>query len=213
MNILEKLDLDKEQEKYLDYTTEEQNILLAEILSFANNNRARLIDYCHQIEPKQFCNLEVIYEALAKDPDNWGEFIYEEFVRIFNGAKQSQNPFTYMSCLDIGLYFENKNKAFVDNIIRFLSNELDNKIDDFRHRALWFLSDWIDDEYSYKHKKTIDKMATLINDNNWKIRYITFLVFKDRSFSVNYKLSQTFWDKIRSKFTFFFSNPFVIEHK
>lgn len=211
--ILNKLDLDKDQEKFLELTPEERGVLLNEILTFGNNNRNELINYCYNIEPTQFCNLEVIYEALAKDPDNWGDFIFEEFKRIFKQAKQSKNPFTYTSCLDIGIYFENKNKPFVDKIITFLTGELDSSIDDFRHRALWFLSDWIDDEYSYKYKKTIDKMSELINDPNWKIRYITNLVIIERPFASNYHLTLSFWDKVRGKYTLFFSNPFEIEHK
>lgn len=209
-NILDKLDLDKEQTKYLDLTIEEQDVLLEEILIYANNNKSEIINYCHKIEPTQFCNLEVIYEALARDPDNWGEFIYEEYKRILNNAKKSSDPFHYTSCLDVGLYFETKNKPFADKIIKLLTKELDNPIDAIRHRALWFLSDWIDDEFSAKYRLSIDKMAERINDSNWKIRYITNLVFKGRSFATNYQLNLSIWDKIKGKYSIIFSNPFEI---
>lgn len=37
--ILNKLDLDKDQEKFLELTPEERGVLLNEILTFGNNNR------------------------------------------------------------------------------------------------------------------------------------------------------------------------------
>lgn len=205
--VLDKLDLDKEQEAYYSLSRKEQEKLLEEILVYASENRAAIINYCHKIEPTQFCSLELIYEALAKDPDNWGEFIYEEFKRILSGAKNSTNPFHYTSCLDIGLYFEEKNKPFVEKIIKLLHHELDNPSDAIRFRALWWLSDWVADEYAVKYRSTIDKMAERINDSNWKIRFLTNLLFKDKIYASSYKLDLGFWDRIRGKF---FSDVFEI---
>jgi hypothetical protein len=209
-SVIEILDSDKEQDYYLGLTYDEQNEFTDEILLFANNNRIELIKYCQTIEPTQFCNLEIIYEALAKDPDNWGEFIFTEYKRIFSEAKNSNNPFIYTSCLDIGLYFEEKNYPFVDKIINLLSLELESQSDALRHRALWFLSDWIEDEYSSKYTKVIDKMAKLINDKNWKIRYSTFFLFKGRTFAENYQINLSLKDRITEKLSVFFSNPFEI---
>lgn len=208
--ILDKLDQDKEQDLYLSLSIEEQDLLLGEILEFANQNESALLNYCKKIEPARFCNLEVIYIALAKDTDKWGDFIANEYTRIFNAAPNSENPFEYLSCLDVGSYFDDNNKPFVDKIIRLLAKELEHPNDAIRHRALWFVSDWIDESNSKKYKSTIDKMADRIHDNNWKIRYIADLIFKDKPFSSYHQLKLNFWDRFKSNNSFIFSNPFEI---
>jgi hypothetical protein len=211
-SVLDLLDLDKEQDYFMSLSSEQEETYLTEILAFANKNRSAIIDYCMKIEPTMFCSLEVVYEALSKDSDNWGEFIYEEFKRIFSGAKKSIDPFQYTRCLDIGLCFEEKNKPFVDKIINLLAVELDSPVDALRHRALMFLSDWIDDEDSSKYRSVMDKMLTKLRDSNWKIRYYTYYLLKDRSLLLGRPLTLNILDKFRGKYLFMFSSPFEMSN-
>jgi hypothetical protein len=209
--ILDLLDSDKEQDHYIFLSEEEQKVILDEILIFANNNKSTLIQYCHKIIPTQFCNLELIYEALAKDPVNWGEFICEEFKRIFSSASKSNDPFDYTYCLDVALFFEETNNPLGDKIINILLKELDNPIDALRHRAVWFLSDWIDEEDITKYKFAIDKMLTRLKDSNWKVRYITYFVLKEKLPASDNRLKINSWDKLRGKYLMsFFSSPFIM---
>lgn len=208
--ILKRLEAYNQLDNLLELDPKEYEFFLIDILNFANNNKTLFINFCRKIEPTQHCILEVIYEAIVNEPDLWGDFLYEEFKRIFNGAKSVSNPFHYTSCLDIGPFLYKRSSHLEEKIVTLLSKELDSPIDALRHRALWFLADWIDDEYHAKYKQTIDKMAERIHDNNWKIRFITLLVFKERAFAKNYRLKLSFWDTFKGKNSLFFSSPYDI---
>lgn len=209
-NLIETMEKDKELDRYLSLSTKEKMKFLDDILLYANNNRNAIIDFCHRTEPAQFCNLDLVYEALAEDAANWGEFIYEEFRRIIEAAKKVDDPFTYTECLDIGLYFEDKSAPYVQKIIDLLVKELDSPLDALRHRAVWFLSDWIEDQSDLRHAEVVKKMAERIHDKNWKIRYLTHLVLKDKPLPSGNTLKLSFWDTFRGKFSILFSSPFDI---
>ncbi len=209
-NVIDFLESDKEQDKYLDLSKAEQEKLLDDILLFANSNKTELINFCHRTEPGQFCTLELVYEALAKDTETWGDFIYDEFKRIIEGAKTSADPFLYTSCLDVGFCFGNKNAPYAQRIISLLAGELDSPLDGLRHRVLWFLSDWVAEGNELKHASIIEKMADKIRDPNWKIRYLAYILLKERQLPSGYKLKLGFWDMFRAKSTILFSSPFEI---
>src|SRR5689334_21823710 len=113
-NIIDKLNSDPGKSAFFELSDEDQERYLNEILLYANSNKKEIILYCLNTEPTLFCNLDLVYEALARDSGNWGDFIFEEYKRIFEGAKSSPVPFQYTACLDVGLYFEDKSKPFAD---------------------------------------------------------------------------------------------------
>ena len=91
MNILEKMDLSEDVGIYYELSSEEQDEYHKEILEFANNNKTSLINYLNDINPNKFTSINIIYIALADDPEKWGDFLFEEFKRIFKLAKTKKS--------------------------------------------------------------------------------------------------------------------------
>ncbi|MFM7022143.1 MAG: hypothetical protein ACKOXB_04135 [Flavobacteriales bacterium] len=157
---------------YYNMSEEESEKLLNDILEYANNNRDSMIALCRSFKPHEDCMLNVIYEALALDIENWGEFFAEEVNRIIELAKKSDKPFAVTDCLE-EMVCEESNLPFVDKIIRTLEKELESPIDALRHRSVDLLSWWIDDSNIHKYQTVIYKMKLLLKDKNWKIRWMT----------------------------------------
>ena len=210
MNILEKMDLSEDIGIYYELSSEEQNEYHKEILEFANNNKLNLINYLSDIHPNKFLNINIIYIALAEAPEKWGDFLFEEFKRVFKIAKSQKKPFEYIECLDFPFNFENRNFQFIDNIIRYLETELNDPNDAVRYQSLYLLDVWIEDEEFVKYRSIIEHMAKKQNDKNWKIRNLTYIIFTGRPLLPNLEFKQSFFDKIRVNGYLFDSNPYKI---
>jgi hypothetical protein len=93
----------------------------------------------------------------------------------------------------------------LDEIISLLGNNLSHQNKVIRYNSVWYLGDWISDKNKDKYSHIIDKIIDRLQDENWKIRYITKLILDDlnklpKDYTIN------LWDKIRIKF----GNPFAI---
>lgn len=210
MNILEKMDLSEDPSDFYVLDDENQQLQINEILDFANNNFATLKDYCNNVKPSQFINLNIIYIALATQPEKWGDFLFDEFKRMFELAKTKKETFKYLECLDFPFNFENRHYQFIDNIIRFLGTQLDSPIDAVRYEALFFLDIWIEEEEFFTYKNIIEQMAKKQNDKNWKIRNLTFGIFTGRPLLPNVEFKLNFMDKLRVNGFLFSSDPYKL---
>lgn len=207
MNILEKMDLSEDPSDFYVLNDEEQQVQINEILTFAEYNFEKLKDYCNNINPSKFINVNIIYIALATKPEKWGDFLFSEFKRIFELAKTKKEIFDYLDCLNFPFNFENRNYQFIDSIIRFLGTQLDSPIDAVRFQALSLLDDWIEDEEFFTYRNIIEQMAKMRHDKNWKIRNRTFVIFTGRPMLENFDFKLSFFDKLRVNGFLFSSNP------
>lgn len=209
-NIIERLEDDKELDFYYDLTDDEQENYHKEILNFANENRSTMIDYIHKIKIVRFSPLDPIYSALATDPENWGDFLFEEHKRVFKIAKNSKKTHDVLESLEFYFNYENQNFQFKDNIIQYLASELEHPNDAVRYQSLSLLDEWIDDVDFPKYRHIIELMAKRKDDKNWKVRNLTFIIFTGRPLLPNVEFKQSFLDKLRVKGFLFDSQPYRI---
>ena len=91
-------DIFSDSESYYDCDEENKQNILKHILQTANDEKSNFISRVKQINPtgnpanEEFSPLQVVYEALAKDLNNWGNFFVEELKRILEIAKSSPRP-------------------------------------------------------------------------------------------------------------------------
>lgn len=209
-NIIERLEEDKELDYFYSLSVDEQEEYLKEILDFANENRSTMIDYIHKIKIARFSHLEAIYSALAIDPQNWGDFLFEEHKRVFKIAKTSKKTHDVLESLEFYFNYENQNFQFKDNIIQYLASELEHPNDAIRFQSLYLLDEWIDDVDFPKYRHVIERMAKRKDDENWKVRNLTYTIFTGRPLLPNIEFKQSLLDKLRVKGFLFSSNPYRI---
>lgn len=150
--------------------------------------------------------ISVIYEALSKNPEKWSIFFKEEYERAFESAKKSDNAFEILDCLEEISFVEESKLKSRNEIIEILENHLSHEKDLIRYKAIWCLGNWVSDDNKNKYKHLIQKIINRLQDNNWKIRYVTKLILEDiNQLPKNFKLS--FIDRIRVKFL----SPFEIK--
>jgi hypothetical protein len=207
IDILQRLQEDKDFDKYYSMSNEETEKYFKEILDFANSNKNEFVKFCNDVQLIRHNCLDIIYDALLKDIENWGGFLAEEHHRVFQKAKISEDPYDATYCLDSITCMENRNKAVVDKIIEILSKELNNPIDALKHRAISLLTDWIDETNQGKHKEVIRKMKEKIQDENWKIRWIAHQSLKGKYGLSEHELKIPISDKVKNKLFFIFGNP------
>jgi hypothetical protein len=149
--------------------------------------------------------ISVIYEALSKNPKKWSNFFKEEYETAFESAKKSEKAFEILESLQGISFVKEGELETLDEIISLLGNNLSHQNKVIRYNSVWYLGDWISDKNKDKYSHIIDKIIDRLQDENWKIRYITKLILDDlnklpKDYTIN------LWDKIRIKF----GNPFAI---
>ncbi|MCH6233649.1 hypothetical protein [Cognataquiflexum rubidum] len=189
-NLINKL------EKFYDLNDHEKQETLISILNLANDNPEKFIKAIQNEKFNRLNNLPIIYEALSKDLDNWADFFITEIERLFETAKQSNTPYSILNHLQEFTFIDPDKFKHRDRIVEILATQLDNENSTFRFCALDLLPDFVKDD----DMLTINKMKKLLKDENWRIRYWTYLNLKDIGVldEQNDKLSWT--DRLRSKF-------------
>ena len=154
-------------------------------------------------EQINFYGISVIYEALSKNPKKWSNFFKEEYSRAFESAKNSDNAFEILECLQEISFVEEDKMESRDEIITILESYLSHEKDSIRYKSIWYLGDWISDDNKDKYQHVIHKVKSNLEDRNWKVRYAAKLILEDMNMlPKNFTLS--FLDKLRVKFL----NPF-----
>lgn len=189
-NLINKLEM------FYDLQEHEQQETLRSILNIANDNPEK---FRHAIQNEKFDrlnNLPIIYEALSKDLDNWADFFITEIERLFESAKQSNTPYNILNHLEEFAYIDPNKFKHRDKIVEILIAQLDNVNPTFRYYALDLLTDFVKDD----DIPTINIVRKHLNDENWRIRYWTYLNLKDIG-ALDERHDKLSWtDTLRSKF-------------
>ncbi|MCC6727291.1 MAG: HEAT repeat domain-containing protein [Saprospiraceae bacterium] len=185
---------------------DERDELVAQIRAYAltkdETELAKEIrDNFEQIEMK---GISVIYEALSKHPEKWGNFFLEEYERAFRAAEKADNPAPILECLDEIGFAEIDQFPQVEEVIKFLTPYLNHQHFAIRFQALSHIADWIGEGDATKHLHLLNKMRTMLTDDpNWRVRYIARLTLSSiNKLPADYKIR--LWDKLLDKFL----NPF-----
>ena len=131
-SILERLIEDPELDKFYDLNDEEQKKFLNEILLFSNDNQQEIKNLCLKITPDFFSIHSIIFEALSEDWDKWGEFLTDEFIRIYKNAKKVSNSIDYCDCLS-SICFPETDKIYTKKVIDFIIKDIDNSNDHLKN--------------------------------------------------------------------------------
>jgi hypothetical protein len=182
-------------ENYYELPEDEQNALLKSILKAANDNPDEFIAYIKSIEFNDDAPLSIIYEALAKDIDNWGKFFLEEFSRLFDLAKNDKDPEKYLIFVNDFAHIKLDDFKERKNLLELAITEIDDNNQKIRYWAYNTIGDFYE-------KGDIESKSALINglqDPSWPIRKMVYSDCID--FNIlpeNFKLSLK--DKMRMKF-------------
>jgi len=178
--ILEKLKrLDDDsiwEEIFRDDNTHEA--FQAEVLQYANENKTEFIDFVHSLDAEDDSeSLEMVYEILSENADNWGDFLVSEHKRWFEfGEKHPEKADDITFLIDIDLI---NHETFANEIILFLSEKIDHPNSKIRHDAIWLMEDYLSKNRRYKnHPKSIGLLQKRLNDDDRKVRLLTIKTLK-----------------------------------
>ena len=190
-NILKFNDLFSLSEKELQKNLED-------IRFQAKKHPSELKAYCESFTKFEETNLDSIYYALSEDTDMWKEFLANEFIRLFEIAKKSNDSKTIFKILDEILYDSEPSSAS-RKVIDYLYQELSNNDDKIRLKALTFIDSWLDEEDFSKENIIIQKMQKMTKDNNWKIRWCANDILSSYNIFTDDEITIPFQDKLNAK--------------
>ncbi|MGE6394141.1 hypothetical protein [Chryseobacterium scophthalmum] len=190
-NILKFNDLFSLSEKELQKNLED-------IRFQAKKHPSELKAYCESFTKFEETNLDSIYYALYEDTDMWKEFLANEFIRLFEIAKKSNDSKTIFKILDEILYDSEPSSAS-RKVIDYLYQELSNNDDKIRIKALTFIDSWLDEEDFSKENIIIQKMQKMTKDNNWKIRWCANDILSSYNIFTDDEITIPFQDKLNAK--------------
>lgn len=174
---------------------ENEKIILADILGYANSNPQSFTKEFDEIKFEEDLDaISVVFEALAKDIDNWGQLFIDTIDNIFAAAKVARNPD------DILVYLMDCNwvakNPFVQKIVDRIYKELDADNLHIQVACIQELSYYIKNS-TIRNKNTItDALQSKLKGNDWKLRVVTFQILKHEGLlPAGYQLS--FMDKVR----------------
>jgi hypothetical protein len=210
-DILQKLAEDPDLDTYYSFSEEEEAAYFAEIVESAKNDYANFLQYCYSVEPKVFCGLEPVYQALGQDAENnWEDFFLSEYKRLIAEATIATKPFYYIKVLEEIALGEHITVPFNDKVVRLLSDELENPVDAIRHQAAWQLSYWIHEDSRARYQYALDRLKDRLKDQNWKVRWIAHEVLKsDFGYSPE-EVKLSLPDRLKGKIPLF-GSPYQME--
>lgn len=185
----------------------EEQRLLDRLLQYANANPDAFKTSFNEIRfDKDLSPLPFVLEALAKDTANWGQFYVDLLEDIFQTAKHAEKPNEILTYLTEFAYIEKDDNPFIQIIADVLFKELSGDNLETKLAAIYTLPNYLANKAVRNRPIILDYLQQLLNDNNWKIRVVTFkaLSFKNLLPS-GYKLS--FRDKL---FKLFLGEPKTI---
>lgn len=194
INIDALLSLNK---KELDKEIKKINVL-------AEKHPQDLTAYCEGVTDFKEGNLSSIYFALSENSNIWGDFLANEFIRLFEKAKKSSDKEIYDTMDDIICDYKASYSSKVSN---YLYNELSSTTDKFRLKALLNIDLWMDFENIQKSDYIVQKIVKMLKDNHWKIRWVANNVLTNFNIFQKEEIEISFIDKIRGKI----GNPYEIE--
>ncbi len=139
----------------------------------------------------------VIYEALSKKPEIWGDFYVNQYKLTFKEAENTEDAFAVLDSLEEVCFAEDT--GFGKEIIKVLEPYLNHAKPALRYKAVWYMADWIDEDNKHKYPQIIRKIKEKLQDDNWKIRVMTVDTLRDLE-ELPDDFSLTFFDKMRAKF-------------
>ncbi|WP_404986415.1 hypothetical protein ACI513_04800 [Chryseobacterium sp. M5] len=190
-NILKFNDLFSLSEKELQKNLED-------IRFQAKKHPSELKAYCESFTKFEETNLDSIYYALSEDTDMWKEFLANEFIRLFEIAKKSNDSKTIFKILDEILYDSEPSSAS-RKVIDYLYQELSDNDDKIRLKALTFIDSWLDEGDFSKGNIIIQKMQKMTKDNNWKIRWCANDILSSYNIFTDDEIAIPFQDKLNAK--------------
>jgi len=177
-------------DEFYDLSEEEEEKAFAKILEMANEQPEELKQIVTELEQD---SVSFVFEALAKDMENWNDFFLDEAKRIVEKAKKSNKPSQILTYLGEFIFIEPEEFKHCNELVNYMKKELDNESPVFRYWAVSIIADFMD-EGDYITTKLLEKR---LSDTNWRIRYWVYVLLKEQKEKGKYKLS--FLDKIRAK--------------
>lgn len=194
-------------EEYLDLSLEEGEKYLKKIREIAEEKRNEIESYLITSTINSTSQHSLIYSALTEDFQKWKTLLSNEFIRLFEQAKKSSNYEDIFEALDEILPDDCPNSEEVKKVVYYLYNELNNSNKKIRHKAIWYISFWLDEDNYHKFPEIINRIKEKLNDNYWKIRWMANNVLMDYPNVNREEIKLNFWDKIKSKY----GNPYSID--
>ncbi len=172
--------------------TEYENTL-EQIVAFANSSTENFIQQIQKTELADYHYLDNVYCELYENMKKWEGFFMSEITRLLTISKNTEYPEVILkSIMDISCYIEDA----ADELTNIIRKELDNENAIFRFYALRILQD---DLVKRNDFQTMMKLKYLLNDSNWRIRFLAHGILKSID-KLDYQQSLSWKDKIRAKF-------------
>lgn len=190
-------------DELLSLTDHEQNREIKKINSLAKEYPKDLSKYCNSISDFKESNLSSIYFALSEDSDTWGDFLANEFIRLFEKAKGSSDEKLYHILSEIICEYK---ASYSSKVANYLYNELNNTTDKVRLKALCYIDYWMDLENIQKSDPIIQKIIKMLKDSHWKVRWMANNILTEFNIFPKEEIVISFTDKLRGKY----GNPYEI---
>lgn len=187
-------------EEYLELSIEEGEIYLKKVRKIAEENRNELESYLINSPVNSTSQHSLIYSALSEEFPKWKTILSNEMIRLFNLAKNKNDNKAIFDALEEILPDECPDSEEVKKVAYFLYNELNHTDNKIRHKAIWYISFWVDEDNYQKFPEIINRIKEKLNDNHWKIRWMANNVLKDYPNINQQDIALNLWDRIRSKY-------------
>lgn len=160
---------------FWDVEEDEKQVILKEILLYANQQPTKFMDEFHPIKfDMDLMPLAVIFEALSTDTENWGHFYVEIVNDILESSKKSDKSNLMLFHLHDLSYIQDDEKPFVQDIVDLLSKEIDSNQLHIQLACIWTLPMFLRNTSVINRGSIIERLRRKLIYNNWKVRVMAF---------------------------------------
>jgi len=183
----------------------EQDAIFAQIRAYANANKTRFIQEVRTFDlQEELSPLPLVYEAIAKDSDNWSDFYVDEIKRVLDFSLTTDNPKGVLDNLnELVFNLDTADAPHIRKIMDMLGQAVEATNATVRREAIFLVSGILNSDNLKQYHALVSSITARLHDPAWRVRYTAYLALTDaNALPAGFKLSLL--DRLRWKYL----NPF-----
>ncbi|MBO6516728.1 MAG: hypothetical protein JJ975_09270 [Bacteroidia bacterium] len=180
--------------------THKQDQLVAKILSVSQDTeKAQFLNELTSLTRQEVVVWDPIFEALSKNFPKWEDFFLSEYTRRITLIKNGSEDDELLSELGFTVPTEDRtpSKEFLNSILALLLPLCTHLNFSVAYQAHMLADDWSDFDLAYSQKYE-NLLATLLTDQNWKVRHLAYSLLTYRN-SLPKNFRRSFSDRLRTR--------------
>lgn len=194
-------DLQNDLDNFYDLSDDQQNLLLEEIVKRAEQDKSGFEEYLSTIPYGTMSTKSIFYEAIWKQPKNWGDFAFRELSKLIEEAERgNEEAIQDLMVLPFLVSLNGMTESYYKRTSFFLTRKLKSKIPAVREDCLVMILDIAESYNIPLERNQKSALQKLLLDPEFNIRIYAYSRLKELNL-IPKRFKIPMLDKIRAKLT------------